>query len=348
MAKLYSMEIHHAVLDRTVSIKPPLLNSANPWATTYSDLKNLYFCPSTGGVTTRTCLLTGFGHDERIHQYTFVDPVTLCAKASSDAQDQACGSLNTLGYSPRTLEDYLNDITLISQDWETKAQHPGNGALKPVIISVTGSPQEVRQCWDQISQKQMEAKIPLLMEVNLSCPNITGKPPPAYSPPSLQEYLTHLSGKGVPIGLKVPPYTYYDQFKGLIDTIQSASDTCQVSFITAVNTLGSSLVLQDYEQEGSALSYTPAINSSTGVGIGGLAGAPLHPLALGNVKILSGLIKADPSISHIKVIGVGGVSDVAGYKRMKTVGASAVAIGTALGAKGIDVFREIVEALEMA
>lgn len=50
---------------------PPLLNSANPWATTKDDLQLLYDCPFTGAVTIRTGVLGGFAHDDRIHQYGF-------------------------------------------------------------------------------------------------------------------------------------------------------------------------------------------------------------------------------------------------------------------------------------
>ena len=50
---------------------PPLLNSANPWATTKEDLQTLYDCPYTGAVTIRTGVLGGFAHDDTIHQYRF-------------------------------------------------------------------------------------------------------------------------------------------------------------------------------------------------------------------------------------------------------------------------------------
>ena len=50
---------------------PPLLNSANPWATTKEDIQSLYDCPFTGALTIRTSVLGGFQHDDRIHQYRF-------------------------------------------------------------------------------------------------------------------------------------------------------------------------------------------------------------------------------------------------------------------------------------
>ena len=80
-------------------------------------------------------------------------------------------------------------------------------------------------------------------------------------------------------------------------------------------------------------------------GIGGMAGVPLHPLALGNVRTLRRLLDAHPATRHVVVVGVGGVDGPAAYRRMRGVGAAFVGVGTVLGRKGVDVFREIGEGL---
>ena len=87
--------------------------------------------------------------------------------------------------------------------------------------------------------------------------------------------------------------------------------------------------------------YPPALSSASGQGIGGLAGAPLHPLALGNVKILRGLLDAHEELTGVQVIGVGGVGDSEGYRRMRAVGAEVIGVGTALGSEGLGVFEKI-------
>jgi dihydroorotate dehydrogenase (fumarate) len=200
----------------------------------------------------------------------------------------------------------------------------------------------------------------LAMEVNLSCPNIPGKPPPAYSSTALLSYLSALKAEigallehahpheghvHVPIGIKVPPYTYHDQFVAMIDALLQSADVepkhlpCPVSFITATNTLGSSLLLKPSEEEHGTFEAT--IKSANETGVGGLAGAPLHALALGNVYTIKGLLFQHDALSGIQIIGVGGVEDVDGFNRMRAVGAAAVAVGTALGRKGVDVFEEI-------
>jgi dihydroorotate dehydrogenase (fumarate) len=321
-------------------INPPLINSANPWATTKQDLQTLFDCPHTGAVTTRTSLIHAFEHNDSIHQYTFFDPISHSTpnNSSETIPPTYAASLNTLGYSPIPLATYLTTIIEIA----TSSTAP-NSTIKPFIVSVTGSASAVAQCYTLITAAQRKIPNPLCMEINLSCPNIPNKPPPAYSKSSMVEYLDALadadgSGEGradcrVAIGVKTPPYTYHDQFQTLIDALLATR--CDVDFITATNTLGSSLVLAG---DGSG---DPAINSASGLGIGGMAGAPLHPLALGNVKTIRGMIDREERLRGVEVIGVGGVSDRAGFERMRGVGAKVVGVGTALGREGVDVFGKI-------
>ncbi|KAI4947593.1 hypothetical protein J4E91_006413 [Alternaria rosae] len=345
-------------------ITPPLLNSANPWCTTLEQLRELYDSPHTGAITTRTSLLKGFPHDPTHHQFTFFDPSTHSVSTPNKdlaGDEHTTGSLNTLGYSPIPLSEYLEYLKTIS---DAISSTPPNGrkTFKPVIVSVTGSAEEIAECYSLICVHQSTVNMPLAMEINLSCPNIPGKTPPAYNPAALREYLAALkvaidigltkSGgvTQIPVGIKIPPYTYAEQFEGLVGVLAESGENSMkpvylptpISFITAVNTLGSSLLLSPSPTP--EASTTPALNSANGTGIGGLAGAPLHPLALGNVATLRRLLDGSGSeeLKGIVIIGVGGVEDKGGFKRMRSVGAGAVGVGTALGRKGVSVFGEIV------
>ena len=312
-------------------------------ATTAEDLQALFDCNSTGAISIRTSLLQGFEHNDAVHQYTFFDPHDHSLKPENVKEGQVPagpgGSLNTLGYSPITLSTYLAMIAKVVTD----STLPSDIRLKkPFIISVTGSVEAVQECYRKIQATTASVSNPLCMEINLSCPNIPDKQPPAYSGSSLAEYLqilakeeTPAGRQRVPIGIKTPPYTYYDQFKTLVDAlIDSSRPLCAIDFITATNTLGSSLVLSDFKG-------SPAINSASGAGIGGMAGSPLHPLALGNVRTIREMLDKHEALKDIDIIGVGGVSDKAGFERMRAVGAKAVAVATALGREGIDVFGKI-------
>ncbi|EUC42925.1 hypothetical protein COCMIDRAFT_102290 [Bipolaris oryzae ATCC 44560] len=388
-----------------LTIDPPLLNSANPWCTTLSQLQDLYTNPHTGAITTRTSLPSstnkGFPHDPSIHQFAFFTPDTLSSSTpNKDLSDDASttGSLNTLGYSPIPLSEYLSYVQTISNTHCASVPLHSRTSHKPIIVSVTGTAEEVVQCYRQIRTCQRAVHMQLAMEINLSCPNIPGKPPPAYSRLELAEYLRGLgremsveqpqqpqtreeaSERGedrpeVPVGIKTPPYTYHDQFQSLIDALldcsekgssPSSSSSCPVSFITAVNTLGSSLLVApssssiatttvshnntttttthtDTDTSASTTpSFHPTLTSANGTGIGGLAGTPLHPLALGNVYTIVQMLAQHEVLKGIQVIGVGGVADTEGYRRMRGVGARAVGVGTALGRKGVGVFEEII------
>ncbi|SMR45005.1 unnamed protein product [Zymoseptoria tritici ST99CH_3D1] len=327
-------------------ISPPLVNSANPWCTTREHLQNLFDSTNTGAITTRTSLLNAFKHDPRIHQFAFFDggDHTSMLDDYEEAEIPAShgGSLNTLGYSPISLTAYLDMIEIVIADSKLPDHIRKN---KPVVISVTGSSDAVVKCYRMIQDAQQKLSNPLCMEINLSCPNIPDKPPPAYSKLALIEYLQAVanvpnptSSMRVAIGIKTPPYTYHDQFQILIDALkESSSPTCPIDFITATNTLGSSLLLGDIDG-------TPVLSSASGAGIGGMAGTPLHPLALGNVRTIRTMLDQHEELRTIDVIGVGGVGDLAGYMRMRSVGAAVVAVGTALGREGVAVFGKILQA----
>ena len=246
-------------------IEPPLINSASPWATTIEDLQALFDCPSTGAVTIRTSLLNGFEHDPTVHQYTFfgVDDHKT-GNVDGHANPSFSGSLNTLGYSPLNLGEYLSMLHRIMADSKLP---DAVRRRKPFIISVTGSSDAFVECHQKIQALQAIMPNPLCMEINLSCPNIPDRPPPAYSGESLEEYLRALGGEQTPpgqqrvaIGIKTPPYTYHDQFRTLIDALLASSTSkCPVDFITATNTLGSSLVLDEAGKDGA-----PALSSASG------------------------------------------------------------------------------------
>jgi dihydroorotate dehydrogenase (fumarate) len=213
------------------TIKPPLVNSANPWCTTIEHLQELFDSESTGAITTRTSLLDAFEHDSNIHQFAFFDSnhsSRLDDYESGKVPVSQDGSLNTLGYSPIPLATYLGMLERIVGN----SKLPGDvRRTKPIIISVTGSSEDVVECYRQIRDTQKILSNPLCMEINLSCPNIPHKPPPAYSKSSLAEYLQALGQEANPgdsqrvaVGIKTPPYTYHDQFQILIDALKESSN----------------------------------------------------------------------------------------------------------------------------
>jgi dihydroorotate dehydrogenase (fumarate) len=202
---------------------PPLLNSANVWATTKDDLKALYWSNFTGGITTRTTLIDGFSHDDKIHQHCFFDPNSSDVLHESVDTQSSKSSLNTLGYSPLPLTEYIEIVCEIENEFTRSTK---GRKFKPVIFSVTGTASQICECYAELCHARMNGTGPWLMEINLSCPNIVDKPPPAYSQQALSLHLKLLQDiqsiddpKSIPVGIKVPPYTYQGQFDNLINAL---------------------------------------------------------------------------------------------------------------------------------
>lgn len=327
---------------KKLAINPPLLNTPCPWCSELENLRELYACEHTGAVTTRTSMLEPYPHDWAKNQYVLFDSTAQKAASvnTQNATEAQTASLNTIGLSPNNLTVTKGFVRTISDELSI----PSN---KPFIISVFGSPEEVGDCYEQIVALQNEVKMPLAMEVNISCPNIPGKVSPAYDANELVPYLNalqatlkklNLGDNALPIGIKIPPFTYenqYDELKKGLLAVQKNGEKLPLTFITSTNTLGSSLVMQGNQA---------VLNSEVGTGIGGMAGTAIHALSLGNVYTLRQLFDNEPSLKHLQIIGVGGVNDKAGFERMKSVGADFVGLATALGVKGIGVFQEISEA----
>jgi len=61
------------------------------------------------------------------------------------------------------------------------------------------------------------------------------------------------------------------------------------------------------------------------------------------VKTMRGLLDKSEygDLRTIGIIGIGGVKDAAGFQRMRSVGADAVGVGTALGREGVEIFEKI-------
>lgn len=59
----------------SLEISPPLLNASCAWASEYNQLRELYDCPYTGAITTRTATLNGYGEDETntVRQSDYLD-----------------------------------------------------------------------------------------------------------------------------------------------------------------------------------------------------------------------------------------------------------------------------------
>lgn len=192
------------------------------------------------------------------------------------------------------------------------------------------------------------------VELNTSCPNIRGKPPPAYSFTTLfplLEVLTqaYRADNSLTIGLKLAPYVASFQFEEVVKYVASFSydlgngvRTNPFAFFTCTNTVGNSLLFA-HQTTSSLAAGDEADGYALEPVLGGLAGEPIHALSLGNVFSFAKLLEShqDRAVREIRLIGVGGVLDKQGVQRMKKVGAAVVGCATLLGREGVKGFEKL-------
>ncbi|EGN92677.1 hypothetical protein SERLA73DRAFT_127269 [Serpula lacrymans var. lacrymans S7.3] len=320
---------------RHLDVSPPLINSSCAWASDLDQLLGLFQSPYTGAVTTRTATLHGFAEDSS-HTVAFLK--------------DSLSSLNSYGYSPYPLATYLGWVeSIISQD---KSSH------KPFIISITSySPADFSSMLDAI--QRLRTKSPLMrsrigVELNTSCPNIKGSPPPSYQFSSLVPLLDVLArhfweDQTLTIGLKLPPYVASSQFVEVVQGISGFTRTDEetgkaqnpFAFFTCTNTLGCSLAFAEQSRE--IVDYESQF--AVPPGLGGLAGEAIHSLSLGNVFSFSRLLAESPdaAMRDIVIIGVGGVTSPEAAERMRRAGAKIVGCATLLGQQGVVAFEHLTE-----
>jgi dihydroorotate dehydrogenase (fumarate) len=191
---------------------------------------------------------------------------------------------------------------------------------KPVIASVAGLAED-----DFITiATAINERAPDLIEVNLSCPNIPGKPQIGYDLEASERLLKRLRKiVTVPMGVKLPPYfdpAHHEQMAKVIERTG-------VDFLSLINSVGNGLVV-DPERE------TVVIKPKGG--FGGLGGPLIKPVALANVRAFWKLFKG-----RLPIIGTGGVVSGGDIFEHLLCGATAVQVGTVLVDEGLGVFDRL-------
>ncbi|MBA5865268.1 MAG: dihydroorotate oxidase [Nitrospira sp. CR1.3] len=191
---------------------------------------------------------------------------------------------------------------------------------KPVIASVAGL------CEDDFPAiaRTIDDAGPDLIEVNLSCPNIPGKPQIGYDAEASERLMKRLRKLiTVPMGVKLPPYFDPAHHKLMGDVI----GRCGVDYLNLINSVGNGLVVD---------SRTETVVIKPKGGFGGLGGTIIKPVALANVRAFWKHFDG-----RIPIIGTGGVMNGVDAFEHVLCGASAVQIGTVLVEEGLGVFNRL-------
>lgn len=272
-------------------LQTPLYNASGVNCTTLEELAALDADPYIGAVLSKSCTLNPrIGNPEPRYYY------------------DGTGSINSTGLANLGIDEYLQFIA----------------KNKPYIISIAS----VKTDADYILllEKIKPHDNVHGVEINVSCPNIIGKPQLGYDFLRLDILLDRVSEIMInakqTIGLKLPPYmdiSHYNQVAAIIERHPI------IKFITCCNSIGNCLLLKN-----SQASIVP--NN----GLGGLGGDYVKPLFLANVKIFRSLLP-----DSVAIIGCGGVKSSQDVSDYLTVGATAVQIGTAFKEQGFGIFSNL-------
>lgn len=143
------------------------------------------------------------------------------------------GSINSIGLANHGYKKYIGYAA------ELKKEFPE----KPIVVSIVGfSPEDFINL---VTAFQDEPNVDVL-EVNLSCPNVVGKPQIAYDFETSDELLAKIFAipGEKPIGLKLPPYFDPVHTQMMAEVLKKYP----ISFITCINSVGNTLII-DPESE---------------------------------------------------------------------------------------------------
>ncbi|CEY28990.1 dihydroorotate dehydrogenase 1A [Streptococcus pneumoniae] len=229
-------------------------------------------------------------------------------------QDVPLGSINSMGLPNKGLDYYL-DYLLDLQEKEPN---------RTFFLSLVGmSPEETHI----ILKKVQESDFRGLTELNLSCPNVPGKPQIAYDFETTDWILAEVFAYFTkPLGIKLPPYfdiVHFDQAAAIFNKYP-------LKFVNCVNSIGNGLYIED---------ESVVIRPKNG--FGGIGGEYIKPTSLANVHAF--YQRLNP---QIQIIGTGGVLTGRDAFEHILCGASMVQVGTTLHKEGVGSFERITNELK--
>lgn len=271
-------------------------NASGPICTTEDELTQLLVQTGVSYVTTKTCTIDPREGNPEPRYY-----------------ENELGSLNSMGLPNLGFRAYLEMMPTLKK------------MGKCVNVSIGGMYEN-----DTITilEDFLEQGLADFIELNLSCPNLVGKPQIGYDFEEVESILQKVDATNpkIPIGLKLPPYFDFAHWRAMAEIISRH----KVDFITCVNSIGNALVIDP---------QTESVVIKPKDGFGGLGGDYLKPVALSNVRAFYQEFKRLGV--KIDIIGVGGIKNGKDVFEFVLAGADLVQLGTVLMREGPQAFERI-------
>ena len=225
------------------------------------------------------------------------------------------GTINSMGLPNEGLDYYL--------DYALKFQEKHE---QTIFLSVAGmSFEENMEMLKKINSSDFKG----IIELNLSCPNVPGKPQTGYDFEAteriLQEVFTFIEK---PLGVKLPPYFDMAHF----DKIAEVLNKFPLHYVNCINSIGNGLYIDTEKEE---------VVIKPKDGFGGIGGEYIKPTALANVRAMYTRLN-----KKIQVIGCGGVLTGQDVFEHILCGASMVQVGSQLMKENPSIFGRLLSELK--
>ena len=225
------------------------------------------------------------------------------------------GTINSMGLPNEGLDYYL--------DYALKFQEKHE---QTIFLSVAGMSFEENM---EMLKKVNSSDFKGIIELNLSCPNVPGKPQTGYDFEAteriLQEVFTFIEK---PLGVKLPPYFDMAHF----DKIAEVLNKFPLHYVNCINSIGNGLYIDTEKEE---------VVIRPKDGFGGIGGEYIKPTALANVRAMYTRLN-----KNIQVIGCGGVLTGQDVFEHILCGASMVQVGSQLMKENPSIFGRLLSELK--
>ena len=284
-----------------IHLKTCIYNASGPKCTYFNELSKLNSSPYTSLVLTKSCTYQMRKGNENPRYY------------QSNNKDL---TINSTGLANLGYQEYIN--------------YAESFKSKPYFVSVSGLSLEdnikmITKIGDYDTVKGIE--------LNLSCPNVIGKPQIGYDFNALENTLRCIFEKydneKQIFGIKLPPYFDMIHYQTVADIILQFP---RIQFLTCINSLGNGLVIEPFEEK---------VVIKPKNGFGGIGGKIVKPIALANVHQFYKLLG-----NKVDIIGCGGIDNGTDAFEHILCGAKAVQIGSKYMIKDVECFKKISHELE--
>ena len=303
-----------------VTFTNPLMNASGCWCMKYNELSELNNSDSAAFISKTATLEKRLGNPEP--RFKFIPNTT--------------SSINSMG--------------LPNEGYEYYTQYTNIFIKKPYFLSLNSFPiNDLHKMLKYgVDYSVFNTNISKqFIEINVSCPNVVGKPQLAYDFETFEKVLDSvyqerhiIEDSHMKIGCKMPPYFDPPYFETVSNLFQKYPI---FNFITCINSLGNGLAIHSPFENINNNKLKTLIKPKEG--LGGIGGGP-ETKSIGLSNVYQFRKQFDKKNIDMEIIGCGGVQTGQDVIEYICSGAKLVQVGTSLMKNGPSIFKTLNSEIE--